>query len=67
MCYLAQITQKKDEGTTMTIEEVKAQLRDGFAKVQPSVVATTQMLMDAYEQGFKTCWKLLTGQEMEEQ
>lgn len=51
----------------MTIEEVKAQLRDGFAKVQPSVVATTQMLMNAYEEGFKTCWKLLTGQEMEEQ
>lgn len=51
----------------MTIEEVRKQLHEGMAKVQPSVVATTQMLMDAYEEGFKTCWKLLTGQDMEEQ
>lgn len=51
----------------MTIEEVRQQLRNGMEKVKPSVVATTQMLMDAYEQGFKTCWKLLTGQDMEEQ
>jgi len=51
----------------MTIEEVRQQLRDGMEKVHPSVTAITQMLMDAYEQGFKTCWKLLTGQEMEEQ
>ena len=44
----------------MTEQEVIKQMEEGFAKVQPKVVEMTNLMMDCYQEGFKTCWKLLT-------
>lgn len=47
----------------MTEEDVRKAMREGFDKVQPIIVNVTNELMDAYQLGFKTCFKLLTGQD----
>jgi len=47
----------------MTEEDVRKEMKEGFAKIQPKVVEMTNIIMDAYQEGFKTCFKLLTGQE----
>ena len=49
----------------MTQEEVKQVLQEGFAKIQPKVAEMTNIIMDAYQEGFKTCWELLTKQKYE--
>ena len=46
----------------MTEQEVRKQMEEGFAKIQPNVAQMTELMMDCYQEGFKTCWKLLTGQ-----
>ena len=48
----------------MNEEDVKKQMQEGFAKIQPKVVEMTNIIMDAYQEGFKTCFKLLAGQEV---
>ena len=35
--------------------------RENFEKIKPSIDSMTNILMNVYEQGFKDCWKLLTG------
>ena len=47
----------------MTQEDVRKAMREGFDKVQPIIVNVTNELMDAYQLGFKACFKLLTGQD----
>lgn len=47
----------------MTEEEVRKEMQEGLKKVNPIVAQTTNLIMDAYQEGFKTCWKLLTGQK----
>lgn len=47
----------------MTEEEVKNKLQEGFAKIQPKIGEMTHIIMYAYEEGFKTCFELLTGQK----
>ena len=47
----------------MTQEEVKAKMQEGFGKIQPKVVEMTNIIMDAYQEGFNTCFELLTGQK----
>ncbi len=47
----------------MTQEEVKAKMQEGFSKIQPKVVEMTHIIMDAYQEGFSTCFELLTGQK----
>lgn len=47
----------------MTEEEVKNKLQEGFNKVTPKVATMTNLIMEAYEEGFKCCWKLFTGEE----
>lgn len=47
----------------MTQEEVKAKMQEGFNKIAPKVADMTHIIMDAYQEGFKTCWELLTGQK----
>ncbi len=49
----------------MTEEEVKAKMQEGFAKIKPKVAEMTNIIMDAYQEGFNTCWELLTGQKIE--
>ena len=48
----------------MTEENVRKAMQEGFDKVKPIVANMTSELMNAYELGFKTCFKLLTGQEI---
>ena len=44
-------------------EEVKSKMQEGLAKIQPKVVEMTNIIMDAYQEGFNTCFELLTGQK----
>ena len=48
----------------MTQEEVEAKMQEGFAKIRPKVAEMTNIIMDAYNCGFNTCWELLTGQKI---
>ena len=47
----------------MTQEELKKVMQEGLEKLRPRIIDNTNMLMDIYQQGFKDCWKLLTGNE----
>ena len=47
----------------MTEQEVKQKLQEGFAAIHPKILDMTSIMMDCYHQGFKTCWKLLTGND----
>ena len=40
-------------------------MQEGYEKVQPIVADITSSVMDAYQEGFKNCWELLTGQKFE--
>jgi len=48
----------------MTEEEVKAKMQKGFATIRPKVAELTSIVMDAYKEGFNTCFELLTGQKL---
>ena len=47
----------------MTPEKIKAKMQEGFDKIQPKIVEMTSIIMDAYQEGFSTCFELLTGQK----
>lgn len=44
-------------------EKAKETMQEGLKKVNPIVENVTNLIMDAYQEGFKTCWKLLTGED----
>lgn len=45
----------------MTEQEIRNKMQEGFDKVTPKVATMTNLIMDAYQEGFKCCWELLTG------
>lgn len=45
----------------MTEEDVRKKMDKGFGKIRPKVAAMTNLIMDAYQEGFNCCWELLTG------
>lgn len=45
----------------MTEEEVRKKMEEGFDKVRPKVANMTNLILEAYEEGFNCCWELLTG------
>ena len=47
----------------MTEEKVKVKMQEGFTKIQPKIAEMTSIIMDAYQEGFNTCFELLTGQK----
>jgi hypothetical protein len=47
----------------MTQEEVRNKMQEELNNVTPIVQG---LIMDAYQEGFKTCWELLTGQSWEQ-
>ena len=47
----------------MTPEDARQIQEDGLRRVQPIVEKMTNLIMDAYQEGFKTCWELLTKQK----
>ena len=51
----------------MTQEEIRNKMQEGLNKVSPIIKQTTGLVMDAYQEGFKTCWELLTGQNWEKE
>ena len=50
----------------MEQEEVKKKMQEGYDKVKPIVAQVTGLIMDTYQEGFKNCWELLTGQKFEQ-
>lgn len=48
----------------MTQEEIKAKMQEGFDKILPKVAEMSSIIMDAYQEGFNTCFELLTGQKL---
>lgn len=47
----------------MTETDVRNKMQEGYNKVSPIVANVTNLIMDAYQEGFKNCWELLTGQK----
>ena len=47
----------------MDEEGLKQLLQSGFEKVRPKIGEMTNLMMEFYQQGFKDCWKVLTGKE----
>ena len=47
----------------MTEQDVRKQMEESFVKVRPKVAQMTELMVECYQQGFKTCFKLLTGKD----
>jgi hypothetical protein len=47
----------------MNEEEFEKLLQSGFEKLKPHIEVMTAAMMECYQQGFKDCWKVLTGKE----
>ena len=47
----------------MTEEEIRKKMQEGAAKLTPIVTEVSGLVVDAYQEGFKTCWELLRGQK----
>ena len=47
----------------MNEEVLKQLLENGFDKIRPKISEMTNLMMDCYQQGFKDCWRVLTGKE----
>ena len=51
----------------MTKEELTTFIRErGRASLQPKIQNTAMIIADVYEEGFKDCFELLTGQRFDE-
>lgn len=49
----------------MKQEDIKEKMQEGYNKVTPIVANVTNLIMDAYQEGFKNCWEILTGQKFD--
>lgn len=51
----------------MNEEELRKELRkvmqSGLDKLRPHIKDVSIAMMECYQQGFKDCWKVLTGKE----
>ena len=47
----------------MTEEELRKSMRSGFEKIRPLIQGMTTAMMECYQQGFKDCWRVLTGKD----
>ena len=47
----------------MSEEDLRELMQSGFEKLRPHIEGMTAAMMDCYQQGFKDCWKVLTGKE----
>lgn len=48
----------------MTEDDIRKAMDEGLEKMSPIIKNVTKELMNAYEIGFLTCLKLLTGEEV---
>ena len=44
-------------------EEIRKLMQSGFNKLKPHIEEMVTTMMDYYQQGFKDCWKILTGKD----
>ena len=51
----------------MTEEEIRKKMQEGAAKLTPIVTEVSGLVVDAYQEGFKTCWELLRGQKLDKE
>jgi len=49
----------------MNEEELRKLMQSGFEKLRPHIDGIIAAIMEGYQQGFKDCWKVLTGKELE--
>ena len=42
---------------------LKQLLESGLEKIRPKIGDMTHLMMDCYQQGFKDCWRILTGKD----
>ena len=68
LIWLASVVMRwrlRTKQSDMTQEEIKKKMQEGVAKLTPIVTEVSSLVADAYQEGFKTCWELLTGQKFE--
>jgi len=49
----------------MDEQQLRQLMDSGFEKIKPKVGDMVSIMMDCYQQGFKDCWKVLTGKDFE--
>jgi len=47
----------------MNKEELRKVIQSGFDKLRPHIESVNIAIGECYLQGFKDCWKVLTGKE----
>ena len=47
----------------MNEEELRKLMQSGLGKIRPYIVEMTAAMTECYMQGFKDCWKVLTGED----
>lgn len=47
----------------MNEEELRKLMQNGFNVIRPKIGEMTNLMMDCYQQGFKDCWRVLTGKD----
>lgn len=47
----------------MDEQQLRQLMQSGFEKIRPHIEGMTTAMMECYEQGFKDCWRVLTGKE----
>ena len=47
----------------MDEKQLRQLMQSGFDKLRPRIEAMTAEMMECYQQGFKDCWRVLTGKE----
>ena len=47
----------------MDEQALRQLLASSFDKIRPKIDTMTNAMMDCYQQGFKDCWKVLTGKD----
>jgi len=47
----------------MNEEELRKLMQSGIGKIKPHIERLTEAMAECYMQGFKDCWKVLTGKD----
>ena len=47
----------------MNEAELRKIMQNGFKVIRTKIGEMTNLMMDCYQQGFKNCWKILTGKD----
>lgn len=47
----------------MNEEELRKLMQFGFEELKPNIEKMTVAMVECYQQGFKDCWKVLTGKD----